>query len=61
MTIAERLIKEGKEERSIEVARNMLQDGESIEKIIQYTGLTKEEIEKLKDEYEAFQKKTNRA
>ena len=41
---------EGKEERSIEIAKNMLQDGESIDKIIRYTGLTKEEIEKLKNE-----------
>ena len=46
MTIAERLIKEGKEE----VAKNMLKEGESIDKIIRYTGLTKEEVEKLKAE-----------
>ncbi len=43
-------MKKGKEERSIEVARNMLKDGESIERIIRYTGLSNEEIEKLKAE-----------
>ena len=30
------------------IAKNMLKDDENIEKIIKYTGLTKEEIEKLK-------------
>ena len=57
-TIAEKLFNEGreegmekgKEEKSIEVARNMLKDGESIDKIIRYTGLTKEDVEKLKAE-----------
>jgi predicted transposase/invertase (TIGR01784 family) len=31
----------------IGIARNMIADGESIEKIVRYTGLTKESIEKL--------------
>lgn len=35
-------------ERNIEIARNMIADGESIEKIVRYTGLTKENIENLK-------------
>ena len=38
---------EGKTERSIEVAKEMKTDGVSIEKISQYTGLTKKEIEDL--------------
>ena len=38
---------EGKEERNIEIAREMKKENESIEKIIKYTNLTKEEIEKL--------------
>ena len=32
----------------IGIARNMIEDGESIEKIVRYTGLTKESIENLK-------------
>ena len=39
---------EGKIEGKIEIARNMIADGESIEKIVRYTGLTKESIETLK-------------
>ena len=35
-------------ERNIEIARNMISDGEPIEKIVRYTGLTKESIENLK-------------
>ena len=38
---------EGRTEEKIEVARNMKADGEPVEKIMRYTGLTKEEIEKL--------------
>ncbi len=38
---------EGKEEGMIKVAREMKNDKEPIEKIIKYTGLTKEQIEKL--------------
>ena len=39
---------EGKSERNIEIAREMLHDGESVEKIIKYTGLTYEKIESLR-------------
>ena len=38
---------EGAEERNIEIARTMKRDGEPIEKIVRYTGLTKESIESL--------------
>ena len=38
---------EGKEERNIEIAIKMKKRGEPIEKIIEYTDLTKEEIEEL--------------
>lgn len=38
---------EGKEERNIEIARQMKSEGEPLEKIIRFTGLTKEKIEKL--------------
>ena len=38
---------EGKTERNIEIARQMKSEGEPMEKIIRYTGLTAEEIEKL--------------
>jgi predicted transposase/invertase (TIGR01784 family) len=36
---------EGKEERNIEIARQMKSDGEPLDKIVRYTGLTKEDIE----------------
>ena len=39
---------EGKIERNIEIARNMIVGGEPVEKIVRYTGLTKESIENLK-------------
>ncbi|HJD55762.1 MAG TPA: Rpn family recombination-promoting nuclease/putative transposase [Rickettsia endosymbiont of Pyrocoelia pectoralis] len=39
---------DAREERNIEIAKEMLSDNEHIEKIIKYTKLTKEEIEKLK-------------
>ena len=38
---------EGKGERSIEIARNMKADGEPVEKIMRYTGLTAKDIEDL--------------
>ncbi len=40
---------EGKEEKAFEFAREMLKENEPIEKIIRYTGLAKEQIEKLKN------------
>lgn len=39
--------KEGREEKSFETARLMLQKGESIDKVILYSGLTKEQVESL--------------
>lgn len=41
---------DGKAERSIEIAKNMLKDNESIDKISKYTNLSIEEIEKLKED-----------
>ena len=38
---------EGKEKERIEIAKNMIADGEPNEKIIRYTGLTREEVEGL--------------
>ena len=46
-TAEEKGRKKGKEERSLEIAREMLQDGEPIEKIIRYTGLSENEISGL--------------
>ena len=40
-------LKEGEKKRSIEMAKVMKKEGESIEKISKYTGLTKKEIDKL--------------
>ena len=38
---------DGKQEEKISIAKTMLKAGEKIEKIISYTGLTKQEIEGL--------------
>jgi predicted transposase/invertase (TIGR01784 family) len=38
------------EEKQIEIARNMLNDNEPIEKVAKYTGLTVEQIEALRTE-----------
>ena len=43
-------IQQGASDRSIEIARTMIVDGEPIEKIKRYTGLTSEEIERLRIE-----------
>lgn len=40
--------REGLEEGRAETAKMMLEDGEPISKIMRYTGLTEEEIEKLR-------------
>ena len=40
--------KEGRLEEKIAIARGMKKDNEPIEKIIKYTGLTREEIEEIK-------------
>jgi predicted transposase/invertase (TIGR01784 family) len=42
---------EGKEERNIEIALEMIKDCETNEKIIKYTGLSDDEIEKLRGDY----------
>ncbi len=44
----EKGLEEGLEKGLEKVAKQMLSDGENIEKIIRYTGLSREEIEKLK-------------
>lgn len=46
-TAEDRGIRIGRQERDIEIAKAMLADGESIEKIMRYTSLKKLEIEKL--------------
>ena len=38
---------EGRDERSFEIAREMLADGESVEKIMRYTGLTETQIREI--------------
>lgn len=38
---------EGRDERNLEIARNMKADGETVEKIMRYTGLTAKDIENL--------------
>ena len=43
-------IQKGAVERNIEIARTMMADGEPVEKIKRYTGLTSEEIERLRIE-----------
>lgn len=52
MTAAEELRKEGKKEGKLEVAKKMLQANIDTEQIVELTGLTIEEIEKIKkDKY----------
>jgi len=38
---------EGRQVREVEIARSMIADGEPIEKIMRYTGLTQAEIDRL--------------
>jgi len=40
--------KEGRKEANIEIAKKLIKKGMSVEEIADITGLTKEEIEKLK-------------
>jgi len=40
-------LEQGLEKRSVEIAKEMKEENESIEKIMRYTGLSREEIEKL--------------
>ena len=37
------------ERKAIAIAQNMMADGEPVEKITRYTGLTHEEVENLRD------------
>jgi len=37
----------GEQRRALAIARNMITDGESVEKIKKYTGLTSDELERL--------------
>ena len=41
--------KEGRQEEKVEIAKNLLKLGLEIEKIVEATGLTKEEIEMIQD------------
>jgi predicted transposase/invertase (TIGR01784 family) len=43
----QRGLEQGREEKAIETARTMLADGEPIDKIHKYTGLSTEEIKQL--------------
>ena len=40
---------EGEIRKAIAITKNMLDNGEPIEKIIKYTGLTREEVENLRE------------
>lgn len=42
-------LEKGKKNNSLEIAKEILENGEAIEKMIKYTKLTREEIEQLKD------------
>ena len=42
-------IKIGEKNRDIEIAKEMLKDGENIEKIMRYTKLSREQIEQIQD------------
>ena len=46
-TAEDRGEKRGRAEEKLAIARNMIEDGESTDKIIKYTGLTHEEVENL--------------
>jgi len=48
--VEEKGMEKGIEQEKIEIAKEMLSDGESIEKIIKYTKLVPEKIEELKKE-----------
>lgn len=48
--VEERGIERGEMKKAIETAKEMLSDGEPIEKIIKYTKLTPEKVEELKEQ-----------
>lgn len=41
-------IQKGASERSLEIARSMIADGEPVSKIMRYTGLSLDEVEKCR-------------
>ena len=43
-------IKKEKEQNKIEFAKKLIQDNQSTSKIVEYTGLTAEQVEKLREE-----------
>ncbi len=47
MTVLEKFLEEGRENRSIEIARNLKVLGDDLDKIVKVTGLTRKEIEDL--------------
>jgi predicted transposase/invertase (TIGR01784 family) len=46
-TAEDRGLQRGLQEKAFDIARNMMVDGEPVEKIVRYTGLTREEVENL--------------
>jgi predicted transposase/invertase (TIGR01784 family) len=46
-TVEDRGEKRGEIKKAFDIARNMIADGELIEKIMRYTGLTRDEVESL--------------
>jgi hypothetical protein len=46
--VIQKSLEDAKKEGRLDVAKQMILEGEDIEKIIRYTGLSREEIEKLK-------------
>jgi predicted transposase/invertase (TIGR01784 family) len=48
MTTAEKLMKQGEKKAKTEDARKMLEEGLAVELIVKVTGLSRDEVEKLK-------------
>ncbi len=48
-TAKEQGVEQGRYQRDIEIAKEMLLDNEPVEKIVKYTRLTKEQVEKIKN------------
>ena len=47
MSAAQQLRQEGRNKSDLEIAKNMLQDKEPLDKIAKWTGLSKKELENL--------------
>ena len=43
----EKGLKKGRAEEKLEIAKQMLKDGEAIEKIVRWTGLSEEQLKQL--------------